>query len=803
MAKPEESQSVAQAWQAATWAGARREELRRWAELPLEDILRAQEEMQIMAHMFGEASDQGPRSASDPAGAQVREPGGRYQRDSGANALPLPGCTPIPLAGYLKALGVLRLVAEQADPEARGYWEDEQFVLETQLDAEGLRRFFLEGYRPTPLLAPWGARSGFYSGSAESGARKVLESIEATEDDRLAFFRQAIDEIRGLLARHGFESKPADDHSKLALMRLCRAELGDKLIQWLDACYTLTAEWRRFPPLLGTGGNEGSGSYLAGFGQLVVECLSERNCDSALEAALFQGTVPNADSNQVPGQFAPSMAGGANQGPGFSGEVTTNPWDYLMALEGTLLFASASTRRLESQGSGSASFPFTVETTGSGSGAAASVDEEGARAEMWLPLWEAPASYEELLALLGEGRVTLGRRPVRDGLDFARAVAHLGADRGISAFQRYSFIQRFGRNVFAVPLNRITVQRNPAADLVDELDSRESGYWLGRFRSHARNEGANRVLSLARRLEDAVFELATNRDDPGPAVRRLLNVLGEIHLYLARSPKAREKCPPVPSLSSRWLEQADDGSAEMVLAATLAGLHADAGGGRWALPMRGHLAPEQAGRYPGWATGDTADHAVTWHAGGAATANLAATLHRRLIQAERAELPDKPLRGARLAPLADVARWLAGGLDEQRLAALLPGLMLVRGGGGVRPAGREAPLPIAYRLLKPLFSTDEQLRRTGLLLPEASLPLPAGLIRRLEVNDVAEALEQGRRRLWAGGVRLRLPEVAPGTANGRRLLAALLVPVSDGALRSLLDDCLRPHDQTAHTETAE
>lgn len=36
----------------------------------------------------------------------------------------LDGCAPTPLAHYLKALGVLRLVAEQLDPQARGWWEE-------------------------------------------------------------------------------------------------------------------------------------------------------------------------------------------------------------------------------------------------------------------------------------------------------------------------------------------------------------------------------------------------------------------------------------------------------------------------------------------------------------------------------------------------------------------------------------------------------------------------------------------------------------------------------------------------------
>ena len=41
----------------------------------------------------------------------------------------LDGCAPTPLAHYLKALGILRLVAEQADEHARGWWEGNHFRL--------------------------------------------------------------------------------------------------------------------------------------------------------------------------------------------------------------------------------------------------------------------------------------------------------------------------------------------------------------------------------------------------------------------------------------------------------------------------------------------------------------------------------------------------------------------------------------------------------------------------------------------------------------------------------------------------
>jgi len=56
----------------------------------------------------------------------------------------LDGCSPIPLASYLKALGILRLVSEQADPEARAWWEGDRFLLASHLDEPELIEFFLK-----------------------------------------------------------------------------------------------------------------------------------------------------------------------------------------------------------------------------------------------------------------------------------------------------------------------------------------------------------------------------------------------------------------------------------------------------------------------------------------------------------------------------------------------------------------------------------------------------------------------------------------------------------------------------------
>jgi hypothetical protein len=43
-------------WSLTTWEGAEREQLRRWARLSLEEIVRAQEEMQRLADSLGKPS---------------------------------------------------------------------------------------------------------------------------------------------------------------------------------------------------------------------------------------------------------------------------------------------------------------------------------------------------------------------------------------------------------------------------------------------------------------------------------------------------------------------------------------------------------------------------------------------------------------------------------------------------------------------------------------------------------------------------------------------------------------------------
>src|ERR1035441_10887872 len=110
------------------------------------------------------------------------------------NVIRLGGCALEPLGSYLKALSVLRLVSEQADGSARGWWERGSFHLETELDDNGLVSFFLERYRPTPILSPWNGGGGFYPKDPKVG----IEGIAASTGGRIKIYPGGINGAAGV-----------------------------------------------------------------------------------------------------------------------------------------------------------------------------------------------------------------------------------------------------------------------------------------------------------------------------------------------------------------------------------------------------------------------------------------------------------------------------------------------------------------------------------------------------------------------------------------------------------------------------
>jgi CRISPR-associated protein Csx17 len=749
--------------------------------------------------------------------------------------LSLRGCAPIPLAHYLKALGILRLVAEQADPAAAGCWQRDVFILHSRLDRDGLLQFFLRDYQPTPILAPWNGGSGFYPKDNQS----ALKAIEAGTAPRFGRFRHSIQAARAAVARTGLSAKP-DSAQKECLLLLCRSSFPEASLVWLDAAFMLTAEGAKYPPLLGTGGNDGRLEFTNNFMQRLIEVFDPKTgtptptAPGLLEAALFRHAVRVPLSRAPAGQFLPGSAGGANATTGFAGEAAVNPWDFLLMLEGAVLFATAAVRRLGSAESGAMACPFCVRQVGAGYASAAPGDEPEARAEMWMPLWERPVQLPELAAILAEGRSQVGARAARTGVDFARAVVSLGVDRGLAAFQRYGFQVRNGLAYFATPLGRFAVRRNARADLLSEADR-----WLDNFRRIAgpANDrvpaGITRALN---QLENRILDLC--QEGTPQRLQAVLVALGQAEKALARSlawttgqkdKPPGQKIAPLAGLSARWLRDADDGSVEFRLAAALAsvnGIYKDKEGRPTPLPLRCHLEPVvvRAAQERHWfAWNDTPSNDVVWHEGDLLDV-LNAIFARRLLRAQQAGHSVLPDRAVCFAPLADVVAFLEGRTDDDRLAELLWGLSLLDWLGEARSADFQSAVSRISNPPTPPCSEDLPTgsRRYGGLEPCATPDVPSALFSLLrlafprpgECGDLPEVpaipmihchaavghgLEASRlavRRLRGCELHPALSEVAVSGTAARRAAAALLFPLSRRDFARLGELVLKPQTET-------
>ena len=732
----------------------------------------------------------------------------------------LDGCRATPLASYLKALGMLRLISSPsnhtsgraADSQARGWWENGCFHLATRLEPEALIRFFLDDYAPSAIIAPWNGGSGFYPNDNKEGIEPLTETAAPRFGAIAAGIAVATDEVR----RKGWTASPKDA-AKADLIAALRGRLPDSALPWLDAAVALSSGRLSFPQLLGTGGNDGRLDFtntfmrrlVAGDGLFDAATGAPAPRGERLLRAAFGAAPAQGLSSYPTGQFAPGAAGGPNAtSAGYDGTPHTNPWDFVLALEGAVLFAGGATRRHQGAPETGASFPFTVRTTAAGWGGLVDADRENVRAEFWAPLWRRPAGSDELAGLLKEGRATLGRKTARDGLDFARAAATLGISRGITAFQRYGFAKRQGNMYLAAPLGvRKTASQVPeGAELINDFDK---GGWLQIVRRLTQDKNAPaRARQLMKRFQDSLFAL-TETQATSATVQHALETLGEIAGWLSTSPAARAASRPPPLLRPSWLRRGHDGSAEFRAAAALASLG-------WApalprsfgieaadpmttrnmtVPMASCLAPVDpatvAKPFREWDR-DGGRSGAAWGAGGL-VANLVAVLER----SSQSSTVDRPLVAAAPTRTDTITRFLADDFDDRRCARLLGGLVWVRPTPLRQPEGAEtAAPPFAYAALKLLFApgtvvgaftppvTDDRVRR---------IPVPPGLVARLRGRDVDGAVRSALARARASGVASPFAHggLAHTTAFGagmdsRRLAAALLIPIHDAQLRTLL-----------------
>ena len=209
-----------------------------------------------------------------------------------------------------------------------------------------------------------------------------------------------------------------------------------------------------------------------------------------------------------------------------------------------------------------------------------------------------------------------------------------------------------------------------------------------------------------------------------------------------------------------------------------------------------------------WAKDNRPPTVVWGH--GELVANMIAVLERRLVETPIRGLADKPFGSANFARLSDVMAFLTGDFNDARCSALLSGMVWAQPawlpGHDTDSTPVRAAAPFAYAVLKPIFSTNEVLRRLGAIPTEGSVPIPPGLVGQLRAagrsrdgRAVDQAVQAAFSRTRASGLPSPYDPIQSGGGvstlrSGRigvgvqpdRLTAAMLIPISDRGLTSLL-----------------
>ncbi len=790
----------------------------------------------------------------------------------------LKGCSPAPLANYLKALGILRLVAEQADPSARGWWQNEHFCLLTRLSQDDLEAFFLNEYQPTPIISPWNKGSGFFkkndpglapleSSTAPrfaryrtgvADARKLLDSIAIadgvirsikartktnksfqTNEQRellaasetflqtselikslqlkagvspkeLVSLQDEMETLKGLVAPASRPATKAEaDRLKVhvgykrvlaaadrkfkklkeTLIPDCRKAWRGHHASWISAAVVLdedgTPQW---PSLLGTGGNDGNldftNNLMQVFGAL-FDLASENGAHRENSKTLLQNSLWSAPANQLApsaiGQFQPGNAGGANSSTGTGGDSLVNAWDFILMMEGAILFSARSTRRLDPNASSRASAPFAIRAHAAGFGSPGL--EKAQRGEQWMPIWNRPATLPDVSGLLCDARLQLGRQTANRPIDAVRAISRLGVARGIESFVRFGYLERNGQSTLAVPLGRISVRQHPRAYLIDDLAA-----WLDRLQRKARDKNAPaRFANGERLLADSVLAALTHDDTP-ERWREVLRCAVAIESMQASGTAI--DAGPIPPLRPEWINAIGfERSPEVRLAVALgSAATAYSKEGRAFDPIRHHCLPLQRGARQ-FNTSDkrlVKDPRVVV-SGRDSFADCAAIVQRRLIESAA-----KGERLCRLvspfgcsARLSDLALLLDGHVDLQLTFELARALMAVKWDKwnfkqiSFPPASTATRIPEAWLAMR--------LACMPWKLPNGqSIPAESSMIARLISGDGSTATQIAISRLRASGIRPPLQAAITDQATARLWAAALVFPIDRRSASSIL-----------------
>lgn len=682
----------------------------------------------------------------------------------------LDGCKNEPFSSYLKAIGIIKLISEQKDKSATGFWMEDSFVVDSNCGHDDLLNFFMDEYAPTPIVSPWNNGSGFHIGDNKEG----ISAIIASNDGRFKLYRETIEKINcwdevkewNEKKEKKKNNKSEDDVLKIQILRKTRNELNEKIIDWIDTAAIIDSDDRaRFPPILKSGGNEGrldySNTFMKALKLTILEPEDRGESKALLKNALFDEPVSHFPLLHI-GMFDPGRSGGYNQGRGIEQkEFPSNPWDFILMMEGVLIWTSSIGKKYGVR-SNMLHSPFTVRSS--------NPDEY----EIWVPLWSEPSSLSEIRWLFKEGRVELKSGTARTGIEAAEAVSSLGVDRGVDSFKRYQMMKRRGQNYVLKPSDRLQVRRIPEADITMELNPLLKR--LDIFLSHFKKSIPAQLYSARRRIDDAILDVLKFRSEY--QVKKLIMTIGRMEKLIARlDPKDYKYLPePISGLSHKWIEMADDGSPDFRIAVSLASITKSGRVG----PMRANLEEVDPVNSFKWAK---AGAQVAWM-GNSLADKITNTLSRRLIDSERFENDRNPLSALFYTNISDISHFIYGRVNESVIEDLIFGLSWIKWYSVPQQfiyyinkkwsSTSSTIIPPGYPLLKLLFTSSGEITvagKTFKIKPEKSI------VSLLRARRVQEACEVAKRRLSSSGLS-PVKFQCIDTTDPDRLAASLLIPLT-------------------------
>jgi len=702
-----------------------------------------------------------------------------------------PGLGCVPLINYLAALGVAKGISEQADPAARFGWRDGVFHMDTEV--EDVADFFVRDFVPTPVFSPWNGGSGF--GEKDKTPLEYIRILESSTAHRLAPYRNTLAVIRSVLIE-----KLEKGWTKERFVQELRNRLPDDALPWTDASVVLTAKKTEYPPILGTGGNDGRLDFSTNVHQRLKDVLPELGAEPERSRAWMQDLLWGRSTEKLlaasVGQGDPVGAGTPGSSAFGSADAMVNPWGFILMVEGAMLFAASVAKRLGEQNSRVA-IPFTVSSSPDGP-IPGSAKEEG-RGELWAPLLES-VTLPELRQVFEEARVSWDGGTASSAVSMYAAVRSFGVNRGISAFQRFGFLKRNGLAFVAVPLDHVKVEARPEVVMAREP--------LRRARTFHKASGVA-SKTAARRFDASVTAFV--RDPEWWNGIAMLRAQTELELTALRSRKNREelghpsKLVPanavIPVCQELFLNSPEARIAAGIASATfLPPTASQQGGGSGGQPIRRLLVgadpknpkdpidPEVM--VPGLGVRPTVD----------VLADLVVWLAQHPGEDTRLARGWLPFLSHRhLVPWTDIHAWVGGLLDDDLVTHHLLAFLAVDWSGGtykdnVTPDGECLFVDPTLAILQALASGFVRVRgtasdATGVVVGlESSWPLQLRADRVADVHRAASGvINRGTVSLpWAKETDIQVHTHSTRMSQpglGPRILAALAAPSKPWALK--------------------